>query len=261
MDDYLAALIFFASIVIAFTFYQYNDSKYQQLKRICQRLEIKCNSIMEERKRAEFIVQELEKEIAGSVNCREQLKKTIAELKGTKTSKEYLSAKRAENAERYIASCIQNDNPSLIFLETFPMRRYTLRDRLISMLEDAEFEIDIISPWIKRSAWEIIKIPLNRFVRKGGILKVFLRNEHNFSKAYGDDILIEVEEMGGEAITIKQLHAKLYLVDRREAIIGSANLTGSGVEGNLEIGIWSNNPPLISDLCKFVDTLYQEGKR
>lgn len=262
MDDFLTGLIFIAATVIAFTFHQHNNSRYQQLKKNYQRLEMKCGSMLQERKKAEFIVFELEREIADSMKYKEQLQKTKTELRETKISREYLSAKRLENVEKYIASCIQSEDPDLIFLETFPpLRRYTLRDCLSSMLEDAEFEINIISPWIKRSAWENIKVPLNRFVRKGGILKVFLKNEHDFSRGIGDDIRIDVEQMGGEVIPLKQLHAKLYLVDRKEAIIGSANLTGGGVEGNLEVGIWSNNPALISDIYKFVDTLYQEGKR
>jgi hypothetical protein len=262
MDDYLIGLISFAAIVIAFTLYQHNDGRYQQLKKNYQRLETKCNYLIVERKKAELVADELEKEIAGSMKCKEQLRKTITELKGVKLSKEYLSAKRLENAEKYIASCIQSDNPGLIFLETFPpMRRFTLRERLISMFEGAEFEIDIISPWIKRSAWENIRTPLIRFVRKGGVLRVFLKYEIDFSKAFGDDIRIELKEMGGETILIRQLHAKLYLVDRKEAIITSANLTAGGVEANLETGIWSNDPTLISDICKFVDALYQESKR
>jgi phosphatidylserine/phosphatidylglycerophosphate/cardiolipin synthase-like enzyme len=262
MDDYLAGLIFIAVVVIVFAFFQHKNSMHQQLLKNYNKLETKCSSMLEERRRAEFTVHELEKEIANSMKCKKQLRKTMTELRKTKISKEYLSAMRLENAEKYIATCIQSDNPSLIFLETFPpMRRYTLRDRLTSMLDNAKFEIDIVSPWIKRSAWENIKIPLIRFIRKGGVLKVFLKNEQDFSRGLGDDIRMEVEEMGGETIPIKHLHAKLYLVDRKEAIIGSANLTGGGVEGNLEAGMWSNNPALISEICKFIDKLYQEYRR
>jgi phosphatidylserine/phosphatidylglycerophosphate/cardiolipin synthase-like enzyme len=46
--------------------------------------------------------------------------------------------------------------------------------------------------------------------------------------------------MGGEIILVKQLHNKLYLVDRKEAIVALANLTRGGIEGNIEAGIWSN---------------------
>lgn len=90
MDDYLIGLISFAAIVITFTLYQHNDGRYQQLKKNYQRLETKCNYLIVERKKAELIAHELEKEIAGSMKCKEQLRKTITELKGVKLSKEYL---------------------------------------------------------------------------------------------------------------------------------------------------------------------------
>jgi phosphatidylserine/phosphatidylglycerophosphate/cardiolipin synthase-like enzyme len=143
---------------------------------------------------------------------------------------DYLCAKRLENMEKYIAACIQSDYPDLIFLETFqPLATYTLRQRL------TEFEIDIISPWIKRSAWESIKIPIIKFAKKGGALKVFFKgDECDFSSGLCDDIRKDVDDMGGEIILIKQLHAKLYIIDRKEAILASSNLTRGGVEGNLE---------------------------
>jgi phosphatidylserine/phosphatidylglycerophosphate/cardiolipin synthase-like enzyme len=90
---------------------------------------------------------------------------------------------------------------------------------------------------------------------------VFIRDEEsNISSRLGDDIREEVEVMGGEIILIKQLHAKLYLVDRKEVIVTSANLTRGGFEGNIEAGIWSNNPCLLSEICKFVDNLYPKAK-
>jgi hypothetical protein len=49
-------------------------------------------------------------------------------------------------------------------------------------------------------------------------------------------------------------------VDRKEAIVASANLTRGGIEGNIEAGIWSNNPVLLRKICNFVDTLYLEAK-
>ncbi len=51
-----------------------------------------------------------------------------------------------------------------------------------------------------------------------------------------------------------------YLVDLKEAIATSANLTRGGFEGNIEAGIWSNNPCLLREICKFVDNLYLKTK-
>ncbi len=55
-----------------------------------------------------------------------------------------------------------------------------------------------------------------RFVRKGGSLRVFIKDEESgVSKRPGDDIREDVVVIGGEIILIKQLHAKLYLVDKK----------------------------------------------
>ena len=51
-----------------------------------------------------------------------------------------------------------------------------------------------------------------------------------------------------------------YLVDRKEVIATSANLTRGGFEGNIEAGIWSNNPCLLREICKFVDNLYLKAR-
>jgi phosphatidylserine/phosphatidylglycerophosphate/cardiolipin synthase-like enzyme len=64
-------------------------------------------------------------------------------------------------------------------------------------------------------------------------------DEYDFSSGLCDDIRKGVEDTGGEVNLIKQLHAKLYIMDKKEAIVASANLTWGGVEGNLEARIRS----------------------
>lgn len=53
---------------------------------------------------------------------------------------------------------------------------------------------------------------------------------------------------GGEIILVKQLHNKLYLVDRKDAIVASSNLAQGGIEGNIEAGILSNNPVMLREI-------------
>jgi phosphatidylserine/phosphatidylglycerophosphate/cardiolipin synthase-like enzyme len=52
---------------------------------------------------------------------------------------------------------------------------------------------------------------------------------------------------------IKQLHAKLYLVGRKEVIVTSANLSRGGFEGNIEAGVWSNYPLFVEGDIEFVE--------
>ena len=67
----------------------------------------------------------------------------------------------------------------------------------------------------------------------------------------------EVRSLGGEVLFVSQLHAKIYLVDRKEAIVTSANLTKGGIEDNYEAGIWLNDPNVLKEICAFIDDLYQ----
>ncbi len=262
MADYLIWLIFIAFVVMAFTILQLKESRYRMLKKDYQMLEAAHSAMREECERSEFNRLQLERRLVGSKRWKDQLQVIRSDLRSAKMDSHYLSAKRLEHLEEYVAACIQAGDPDLVFLGTFkPMEIYTLKEHLIRMLDEAEFEIEIISPWIKRQTWESIKVSIARFIGKGGSLRVFIRDEESdFSSRLGDDIREEVEAMGGEIILIKQLHAKLYLVDRKEAILTSANLTRGGFEGNIEAGIWSNNPCLLREICKFVDNLYMKAK-
>jgi hypothetical protein len=262
MADYLIGLIFIAFVVIVFTIVQLKESRIRRLKKDYQRLEAAHSTMQEECIMSEFNRLQLERSLVGSKKWKDQLQEMKGILRSAKNASKYLSAKRLEHLEAYVAASIRADDPDLVFLGTFkPMEVYTLKERLVRMIDHAEFEIEIVSPWIKRQTWESIKVSIARFIGKGGSLRVFIRDEESdFSNRLGDDIREEVEAIGGEIILIKQLHAKIYLVDRREAIVTSANLTRGGFEGNIEAGIWSNNPCLLMEICKFVDNLYPKAK-
>lgn len=261
-EDFLVWLISIAFGVIAFTIVQLKESRYRRLKTDYQALGAAHSAMQEGWKRSEFKRLQLERSLAGSMRWKDKLLELRDDLRSAKMVPDYLSAKRLEHLEEYVAGSIQAGDPDLVFLGTFkPMEVYTLKERLIKMFDEAEFEIEIVSPWITRQTWESVKVSLSRFIKKGGSLRVFIKDEESdFSSRLGDDIREEVEIMGGEMILIKQLHAKLYLVDRKEAILASANLTRGGLECNIEAGIWSNNPCLLSEICKFVDGLYVKAK-
>jgi phosphatidylserine/phosphatidylglycerophosphate/cardiolipin synthase-like enzyme len=105
--------------------------------------------------------------------------------------------------------------------------------------------------------WDWTKEPLRRFSRRGGRLKIFMRgSESDYSIGLSDDIRSEVLAFGGEIVPVRQLHAKIYLVDEKEAIVTSSNLTKGGMEENYEAGIWLNDPAVLKEICAFVDDLY-----
>ncbi len=39
------------------------------------------------------------------------------------------------------------------------------------------------------------------------------------------------------------------MIDRKEAIVTSANLSQGGIDDNYEAGVWLNDPQVIHDIC------------
>jgi phosphatidylserine/phosphatidylglycerophosphate/cardiolipin synthase-like enzyme len=183
------------------------------------------------------------------------------ELKRVKNTQDYASAQRLQFLEDSIAG--SQEKPDILFLGTTPSQgRHTFEDRLCSMLEAAKFEIVIVSPWIKRQTWNRIKGPLRKFSRGGGKLSVFMRgSESDYSLGLSENLQEEISDLGGETIQVALLHAKIYMADRREAIITSANLTKGGTESNYESGIWVNDPVVLRDICEFIDDIRRIGTR
>ncbi len=81
-------------------------------------------------------------------------------------------------------------------------------------------------------------------------------SESDYSLGLSDNLQEEISDLGGEIIQVALLHAKIYMVDRKEAIVTSANLTKGGTESNYEGGIWLKDPAMLKEICKFVDDIY-----
>jgi phosphatidylserine/phosphatidylglycerophosphate/cardiolipin synthase-like enzyme len=170
---------------------------------------------------------------------------------------EYRSAERLRYLEDYTAH--RGDTPAALFLGTFPPRGlHSIESHLARMLENARFEVIVVSPWIKRQMWDRIAARLNKFSRQGGRLVVFMRGcESDYNSGMSDDIRNEVKSLAGEILFVHSLHAKIYVVDRREAIVTSANLSKGGIDDNYEAGIWLNDPNVLKDICAYIDDLRQ----
>jgi len=124
------------------------------------------------------------------------------------------------------------------------------------MLVETDFEVVIVSPWIKRQTRNRISGELKRFTGKGGRPKVFTRgSSSDYALGLADDICGEISAVGGDIVLVPRLHAKIYMADRRQAIITSANLTKGGTEGNYESGLLVSDPAIIKDICDFLEEM------
>lgn len=260
MEPYLIWLIFLALAIFSVSIIQLQESRSQKLQEDCRQLQ-KNHLLWQDRLRIkEGNIDQLQRSIARLLKWKERARELEEELKRVKHTQEYASAQRLQLLEDFITRP-QKDS-DIIFLDTTPQGRHTFEDSLCCMLEDAKFEIVIVSPWIKRQTWNRVKGPLRKFSRRGGKLNVFMRgSESDYSLVRSDNLQEEISDLGGETILVDLLHAKIYMADQKEAIITSANLTKGGTESNYEGGIWVNDPIVLRDICKFIDDIRRIGAR
>jgi sugar-specific transcriptional regulator TrmB len=259
MDGYLVWLVFLALAIFSLSIIQLQESKNKRLQESCVILQNKVERGRNRLREKEDNIDRLQHDYAQLLKYRERAFDLERELSEVKQTERYASAERQRLLEDHLSR--DQRNPGILFLGTIPsLKWYTFEDRLRQMLERAEWEIVIASPWIKRSTWERMDAPLSRFSRRGGRLRVFMRgSEADYSMGLSDDISEEVRLLKGEIRHISGLHAKIYMVDRREAIIASANLTKGGTEANRESGVWLDDPSVLKEICAFVEGMSNQS--
>jgi phosphatidylserine/phosphatidylglycerophosphate/cardiolipin synthase-like enzyme len=171
-----------------------------------------------------------------------------------------LRALRVENQhlQRYVDEHVSKQKADTTFTATLEKVGIdSIEDSLHGMISRAQSEILIVTPWIKEAAWQRIKGRVSKFCKDGGALKVYIRGiDEDFSASRSDrSVVDEIRRFGGVVTCVPDLHAKLYVIDRHEALITSANLTRSGLDFGYEAGVWTCNPALVQEACRFVETL------
>ena len=179
-------------------------------------------------------------------------------IKKVKKTREYKSWKRLEDLERYVTQYLKKQKQDTVFVATLEKAGIdTIEDSLHAMIGRAEVEIVLVAPWIKEGIWTRIRGSVLEFIHEGGDLKVFIKGtDEDFSSGRSDwNVVEEIRGYGGTVKFVRELHAKVYVVDRREALICSANLSRSGLDFSYEAGLWTCNPQIMTDVCRFVRVL------
>ena len=261
MEGYLIWLIFLALAIVSVSIIQLQESRNRKLREDLWLLQKELLLCQDKLKKKEGHIDRLQRNYSQLLKMKERALEAQGELKRIKCTQDYASAQRLQHLEDFVAR--SQTEPSILFLETTPARGgRRFEEMLCRMLEEARTEIIIMSPWIKRGTWNKFKGPLRKFCRNGGRLSVFMRaSDSDYSLGMSDDLQEEITELGGEVIAVDCLHAKIYLADRREAIITSANLTNGGIENNYEGGIWVSDPTVLADICKFAEDVRRAGRQ
>jgi phosphatidylserine/phosphatidylglycerophosphate/cardiolipin synthase-like enzyme len=254
-------LIFLALAIFSVSIIQLQEGRNKGLQEERRLLQRDLLLWQDRLRKKEGSIDQLQRKSSQLLKWKERALELEEELKRAKHTQDYASAMRLQFLEDFVDR--SQKGTDILFLGTSPSRGgHRFEDRLCHMLQDAQFEIVIVSPWIKKQTWNKIKGPLRKFSRKGGTLRVFMRGiDSDYSLGLSDNLRENILELGGETILVDLLHAKIYMVDRKEAIITSANLTKGGTESNYEGGIWVNDPIVLRDICEFVEDIRRIGHR
>ena len=267
MQGYLFWLILLALAIFSASIMQMQARAKHRLADDCRRLQSEIDRLRRRLREKETSLDGLDRRLAQLLRWRARAADLEGELKAAKQSQDYASAARLHFLEDSLAS--REGEPSIQFLATIPSGlsgsrlcsnpsfcSKSFEDSLERMLEEADFEVVIVSPWIKRQTWNRIAVALKMFTKRGGRMRVFTRGcASDYSLGLADDLYEEISSLGGEVVIVPRLHAKIYMADRREAIITSANLTRGGTEGNFESGLLVSDPVVLKEICDFLNDM------
>lgn len=132
----------------------------------------------------------------------------------------------------------------------------TSRSTILGLIDGAGSTLDIYAEVITdREFIDAVAAALDRGVRVRIIM----------TQAYGQDLLTEpvgeLVRQGAELHTVASpyIHAKLILVDGREAFIGSQNYTATSMDQNREVGVVISGPSNLQRIQRIFDRDFATG--
>lgn len=126
-------------------------------------------------------------------------------------------------------------------------------DTIVSLFEEAQNEIKIISPFLSEKTAELLCNAARRGIVCSFITRLYLQDFLD-----GSNTLEGLQKMlssGVKLYALIGLHTKLYLFDLDDAIVGSANFTENGLTRNIELSIHLNRETTINSLHKYYDDI------
>ena len=126
-------------------------------------------------------------------------------------------------------------------------------DAIVSLFEEAQNEIKIISPFLSEKTAELLCNAARRGIVCSFITRLYLQDFLD-----GSNTLEGLQKMLNSEVKLYALiglHIKLYLFDSDDAIVGSANFTESGLTRNIELSIHLNREVTINSLHEYYDDI------
>ena len=136
-------------------------------------------------------------------------------------------------------------------------------NRLAELLQGAQRDLLIASPFITRSGAEFVAENVSSGFRAAGRLTIVtdLRPEHVCQGSTEPEALRALSSvMPACAIQyLPRIHAKVYVADCHSAIVTSANLTEGGLFHNYEYGVEVNHPRMAAEIRRDIEAYASLG--
>ena len=129
-------------------------------------------------------------------------------------------------------------------------------EKIMDLFDGVSKEIKIISPFISDSmAQKLCDVVKKRNIDCAFITRFYL--EDMFAKANSMDAIERMIDAGIKVYALKGLHTKLYLFDKENGVLGSANFTAGGFKSNIELSLLLDGEEgILEELhCYFDDLL------
>ncbi|MDX8572648.1 hypothetical protein OZ666_13230 [Elizabethkingia sp. HX QKY] len=122
-----------------------------------------------------------------------------------------------------------------------------ISSKIMTLIDEAEKELIIVSPYVSIAEWEKMKKCLKAAVGKKINISFYCREN-------ADQDLTPIRKLGIEPILIHNLHAKLYM-NESMAVVTSQNMVFYSDTNSLDIGHYTEDIKFIEPLRKFVNKL------
>ena len=126
-------------------------------------------------------------------------------------------------------------------------------ERFMDLCANSRRSIRLCAPFVKGNVVGDVMTARQPRATVDLITKINLKNFH--SKASDVSALDNVISNGGTVYNCSNLHAKVYIFDDSRCVITSANITSSGFKRNVECGILSSEPEILSSAIDFYEQI------
>lgn len=122
-----------------------------------------------------------------------------------------------------------------------------IKSAIVKLVAETSSELTIVSPWLKHDALACIGSALDDPAIS---VRVLARGEPlDFVDGASDlEAFERLVNTGADVGLIGNLHAKVFISDGVRALVGSANLTPSGLKRNVEAAVELNDPQVVTGL-------------